>query len=150
MTELPMPSTPQPRGRQARTAEGRRQKIARQVERARLVRITMRRVDDDGHAFRSSLSLDRTVFSLASLIWGGDDVARSRLASQAEALWAADRKARLRAQEAGEVYRAGVSISRHVQATVMDAVIVYLEHLRTQQALPLGPPVKRPRPSLSR
>lgn len=150
MSELPIPSTPQPRGRQARTVEGRRQKLARQVERAKIVRITMSRVDDDGHAFRSSLSLDRAVFRLASLIWGGDDVARARLAAQAEALWAADRKARLHAQEAGEVYRPGVSISRHVQATVMQAVIIYLEHLRTQQALPLGPPTRRPGPSSSR
>lgn len=134
---------PAPHSRQERTSSGRRAKIARQVERAKIVRIRIRRTDNDGRVFRTSFSLDRTVFDVAALIWGGEDTATLRLVQLAEATWAADNRARQHADAEGRSYSAAVSVSRFVQAAVIADAAVRLRQFRDQGLLPLAVPARR-------
>ena len=145
MSDLPLFQVPPPaaRSRQGRTSSGRRAKIARQVERAKIVRIRIRRTDNDGRVFRTSFSLDRTVFDVAALIWGGEDTARLRLVQLAEATWAADNRARQYADAEGRSYSAAVSVSRFVQAAVIADAAVRLRQFRDQGLLPLVLPARR-------
>ena len=145
MSDLPLFQVPPqaPRSRQGRTSSGRRAKIARQVERAKIVRIRIRRTDNDGRVFRTSFSLDRTVFDVAALIWGGEDTARLRLVQLAEATWAADNRARQHADAEGRSYSAAVSVSRFVQAAVIADAAVRLRQFRDQGLLPLAVPARR-------
>lgn len=137
LTLPPAPGRPQ---RQDRTESGRRAKIGRGVvEAAVIVRIIARRTDDDGRSFRTTFSLDGAMFALAAQLWGGEDVARIRLAELAEAFWAADRHAREHAQASNAPFEAPRSVSRHIQAHVANAAATRLGQLRSQGVLDLSP-----------
>lgn len=137
---LTLPSTPDRPRRQNRTESGRRAKIGRGVtEAAVIVRIIARRTDDDGRSFRTTFSLDGALFALAAQLWGGEDVARARLAGMAEAFWAADRRAREHAQVSNEPFEAPRSVSRHIQSIVAAAAAARLEQLNRQGVLDLSP-----------
>lgn len=144
MSDLPLFLVPPqaPRSRQQRTATGRRAKIGRGVKRAKIARIRIRRTDNDGREFRTSFSLDRTVFDIAALIWGGEEAARLRLVQLAEATWAADNRARHHADTEGRPYSAAVSVSRFVQAAVIADAATRLRQLRDQGHLPLVVPAR--------
>lgn len=145
LSDLPLFQAPPqvPRNRQERTPSGRRAKIARHVERAKIVRIRIRRTDNDGRPFRTSFSLDSTVFDIASLIWGGEEVARLRLIQLAEATWEADNRARHHADKEGQPYSAQVSVSRYVQAAVIAAAATRLREFQKQGLLPLAVPARQ-------
>lgn len=135
--ELLLEPTKSPRSSHARTTSGRRAKVARNVDRGRLVRLRVARTDDDGRRFKTTISLDATVYQIAVVLMGGEDAARSRLIRTAEELWADDLRARQAANHAGETYRAPASISRNVQAAVVHLAAKTLTQLRAQGVLGL-------------
>ena len=95
------------------------------------------RPDDDGQLFRSSISLDGTVFQMAAQLWGGEEIARARLVRLAETFWAADQRARREAEDSGENYEAPKSVSRHIQSEVIVAATERLAALGPQATLGL-------------
>ena len=122
MSELPLPAVPQPERRQKFTSAGCRTKITCGVgTTARIVRLRVMRPDDDGALFKSSISLDGSVFELAGQLWGGEEIARARLVRLAETFWVADQRARWSTQEAGEHCEVPKSVSRHIQSEVIAA-----------------------------
>lgn len=138
MTELPLPAAPQPARRQKFNSEGHRAKISRGVgATAKIVRLRVMRPDDDGTLFKSSISLDGTVFQLAAQLWGGEEVAKARLVRLAETFWAADQRARRGAEDSGGRYDAPKSVSRHIQGEVIAAATQRLAALSRQATLGL-------------
>lgn len=138
MAELPLPAAPQPKRRQKFTSAGRRAKITRGVgATARIVRLTVMRPDDDGTLFRSSISLDGSVFALAAQLWGGEEIARARLVQLAETFWVVDQRARRGAEDSGGRYEASRSVSRHIQREVIVAATERLAALGRQATLGL-------------
>ncbi|RAI54096.1 hypothetical protein DOO78_26465 [Roseicella frigidaeris] len=95
------------------------------------------RPDDDGTLFRSSISLDGSVFQLAAQLWGGEAIARARLVRLAETFWVADQRARRGAADSGGRYEAPRSVSRHIQSEVIAAATQRLAVLGQQATLGL-------------
>lgn len=136
--ELPIESPKPSRPSHPRTADGKRAKTARNVDRGRLVRLRVVRTDDDGRRFVTTFSLDATVYQIAVVLMGGETVARARLVRMAEQFWSDDLLARQSAHQEGSPYRAPASISRNVQAAVVTAAARALSQLQAQGVLQLA------------
>jgi len=95
------------------------------------------RLDDDGTLFKSSISLDGSVFALAARLWGGEETARARLVRLAETFWVADQQARRGTSDSGWRYDAPKSVSRHIQGLVVVAATQRLDELTRQTLLTL-------------